>query len=140
MGLVAALGAAAARITVGKDGSGWHAVLDSAVQLPQIPGEVEAAAYQIAVEALTNACRHSAGTTARVRLGVDASGTALILEILDDGTGIQESAQDGVGLKSMAERAARVGGRLVVSNHHRGGTAVRAELPLTAVGQEQDFT
>lgn len=130
LGLLAAISAAAARLTIGDDGRGWRASVESAVQLPHIPAEVESAAYQIAVEALTNAYRHSGGTYAHARVGVDARGRVLTVEVADDGEGISADAAMGVGLQSMRSRATKAGGRLAVCPRDGKGTVVRAELPL----------
>lgn len=135
LGLVEAIAAAAARLTV-DDGDGWTASVDAALHLGVVPPGVEAAAYQIALEALTNAHRHSGGRTASIRLFVDAGATALTLDVADDGHGIADAAtnrragRDGVGIRSMHERAAAVGGRLTLGRTADGGTLVRATLPL----------
>ena len=131
LGLVAAIRAAAARVTVGEDSSNrWRASVAAAVQLPPISPTTEAAAYHIAVEALTNAYRHSGGDQAEVRIGVDTGGGRLTVEITDNGRGVNHHAGEGVGLRSMRERTERVGGHLEVSTRPAGGTVVRAGLPL----------
>jgi signal transduction histidine kinase len=130
LGLVAAIDAAAARLSVGEDDDGWSAKVGAAVQLPPIPPVTEAAAYHIAVEALTNAYRHSGGQCAHIRIGVAAGGGSLAIEIRDDGKGVGGHAKEGVGRRSMKERAEQVGGALEVSRGPGGGTIVRAELPL----------
>lgn len=130
LGLVPAIDAAAARLSVGDDDNGWSVSVEAAVQLPPIPSVTEAAAYQIAVEALTNAYRHSGGRCAHVRIGVAAGRSTLAIEIRDDGRGLGGQAGEGVGLRSMKERAEQVGGALEVARGQSGGTVVRAELPL----------
>ena len=130
LGLVEAIGAAAARLSVADDGGGWHASVDAALQLGGVPADVEAAAYQIALEALSNAYRHSGGHAARVRIGVDAAGSQLIVEITDDGHGIDPDAVAGVGIRSMRERAGSLHGELQIREGAAGGTVVRATLPL----------
>lgn len=130
LGLVAAVSAATARLTVGDHDHGWHASVTAAVQLPVLPAATEAAAYHIAVEALTNAYRHSGAEHAQVRISVNSLSSRLIVEISDDGSGIAAKTTDGVGLRSMHERAAGVGGHLEISNGLPQGTVVRAELPL----------
>ena len=130
LGLVEAIGAAAVRLTVGDDTNGWRATVDAAIQLGAIAPDVEAAAYQIAIEALSNAYRHSHGHGARVHLGIDRAGTTLTVEISDDGHGIDLDAPAGVGLRSMQERAHAVGGDLAITSAENGGTVVRANLPL----------
>ena len=101
------------------------AVSVTASELPELPAAVEVAAYRIVTEALTNIARHSASRSAAVRLVVDASG--LRLEVTDPGTGGPWRA--GVGLSSMRERAAELGGSLEAGPGPEGGR-VAALLPL----------
>ena len=91
-----------------------------------LPAAVETAAYRIAVEAMTNAVRHSGGTTCRVT--IETGDREVRVEVSDDGGGLAESRTPGVGLRSMRERAAELGGECAVEN--AGGTVVRARLPL----------
>ena len=100
--------------------------------LGDLPAAVEVAAYRIAAEAITNAARHGAARTCSVRLSLNG---ALDLEVVDDGTGITDAARAGVGLSSMRERAAELGGSCEVGPAPGGGTRVRARLPVaTGVG------
>lgn len=131
LGLVAAVQAAAARLTVGDQPTGWQPDISAAIHLPALAPEVEAAAYQIALEALTNAYRHSGGHHAQVRIGVNPAGTTLLIEVTDDGHGIGELDATGVGLRSMRERAGAVGGSLDIRTAANGGALVRAELPIS---------
>lgn len=128
LGLIPAVAAAARRLTDGADGT-WTAAVDAAVQLPTIAPAVASVAYHIASEGLTNARRHSQGTGARVRIGITADGSELLIEITDNGHGIPDGAPPGVGLTSMRTRAETVGGRLAIATG-ASGTAIRAELPL----------
>jgi signal transduction histidine kinase len=104
-----------------------------APELPPLPAAVEVAAYRIAQEALANAVRHGRAGRCAVRLEV-ATGRAgqpcLALEVADDGRGIAPEARGGVGLHSMRERAAELGGELRVERGEGRGTHVRARLPL----------
>jgi signal transduction histidine kinase len=93
-----------------------------------LPAAVEVAAYRIAAEALTNVSRHSGASRCLVRL-VGGS-RELMVEVADDGNGIPEQAQVGVGLLSLRERAEELGGRSEVTCPDGGGTVVRAWLPL----------
>jgi signal transduction histidine kinase len=53
-----------------------------------------------------------------------------VVEVLDDGCGLPTGVLAGVGLSSMRERSAGVGGRLAVQPRPGGGTRVLAELPI----------
>ncbi len=86
------------------------------------------AAYRIALEAITNARRHSRASRCTVRLAVNG---ALELDIRDDGRGISPSDRPGVGLASMQERAAELGGSLTITRLDPG-TLVHATLPIGA--------
>lgn len=94
---------------------------------PTLPAAVEVTAYAVAAEAVANSLRHSAGSrldlSARVREGV------LLLEVVDNGQGVRGSG-GGLGLRSMGERAAELGGRLEVGGAPGGGTRIRAWLPV----------
>jgi two-component system NarL family sensor kinase len=94
--------------------------------LPTLPAAVEVAAYRIVTEALTNTLRHAGASTAEVRLLW--SDERLEVEVQDDGSGIAYDAQRGVGLESMRERVAELGGLLSIQSSN-SGTTVRVELP-----------
>jgi len=97
---------------------------------------VETAAYRIAVEAMTNAVRHSGASTCRVTI-TTADG-ALDLTVLDDGRGLDPSRAPGVGLRSMRERVDELGGTFAVLSPPEGGTRVHARLPMPDVGGRDD--
>jgi signal transduction histidine kinase len=94
---------------------------------PDLPAAVEVAAYRIALEAITNSARHAGARRCRVQIAVNG---ALELEVTDDGAGIPRDAVPGVGLGSMRERAAELGGRCEIEAAQGGGTVVHARLPL----------
>jgi signal transduction histidine kinase len=98
--------------------------------LPPLPAAVEVAAYRIAVEAMTNASRHAPGAAIEVSLSVNGR---LELRVADAGTGLPPGFRAGVGLRSMRERAAELGGECVLDPRDPHGTVVRASLPLEAV-------
>lgn len=100
--------------------------------LTRLPAGVEVAAYRIVAEALTNVVRHAGARTAWVRLADDED--ALVVEVGDDGRGISSDRTAGVGLLSLRERAAELGGHAVVSCPEAGGTVVRAVLPRAGGG------
>lgn len=93
-----------------------------------LPAAVEVAAYRIASEALTNTLRHARARTCSVSLTSEPD--ALVLEVADDGVGIPADARSGVGLVSLRERAAELGGTIDLRCPPDGGTTVTARLPL----------
>ncbi|HEX7186645.1 MAG TPA: ATP-binding protein, partial [Actinomycetes bacterium] len=92
-----------------------------------LPAAVEVAAFRIAQEALTNTVRHSGATSAAVSLDVADS---VVVSVVDDGHGIPAGRIAGVGMASMRERAAELGGSLEVEPVLPQGTRVTATIPL----------
>ncbi len=95
--------------------------------LPPLPAAVEVATYRIAQEALTNVVKHAGAGHCTLTLALDG---AVSLEVVDDGCGLPAERRAGVGLGSMRERAAEVGGLCTIEPGPAGGTRVRARLPL----------
>jgi signal transduction histidine kinase len=89
------------------------------------PASVEAIAYFVVAEALTNVAKHSRATRALVWVG--RSGDTLSVAIRDDGIGGADPR--GQGLSGLADRVAGVDGRLAVHSPAGGGTVITAELP-----------
>jgi signal transduction histidine kinase len=103
--------------------------VDAGPGVDDLPAAVEVAAYRIASEALANVARHA--HAGRVRIVLERTGEgALAVEVADDGRGIDPQAPAGVGLVSLRERAAELGGRCTVTCPAEGGTVVRAVLPV----------
>jgi signal transduction histidine kinase len=100
----------------------------TAAELPTLTPSAEAALYRVAQEALHNALRHAGAGAVCVRLTTSAR--RVTLDIKDDGHGFApEAPSRGVGLASMRERAASVGGTLAdTSGPH--GTLVRLTVPV----------
>lgn len=94
----------------------------------QLPPEIEANAYFIVAEALTNVLKHSQAARAQVTAVVD-DGT-LSLEVRDDGVGGADP--EGHGLVGLSDRVAALGGRLRIDSPDGGGTVLAAELPIPA--------
>jgi len=121
-GLTAAVKALAAR-------SGLPVTISAAIP-GRLPEAVEASAYFLTAEALTNAVKHARATYVTVLMNCD--GQTLILEIQDDGIGGASLETGGSGLMGMADRATALGGRLTISSPDQGGTCVRAAIPVGA--------
>jgi signal transduction histidine kinase len=103
----------------------------AAAQLPALGAQRETAVYRVAQEALHNALRHSGAATICVSLS--ATRRRVILDVEDNGRGFAaEAASGGLGLASMRERAAAVGGTLTVRSGPGEGTLVRLEAPAGA--------
>jgi two-component system, NarL family, sensor kinase len=129
LGLVGTLREQAAQYqhTGGRGGATLRIVVDAPEYLPALPAAVEVAVYRIALEALNNVVKHADARTCLISLGV-ANG--LHLDIRDDGRGLPPDRRAGVGMSSMRERAAELGGRCTIGPAPGGGTAVVAWLPL----------
>ncbi len=92
----------------------------------RFPAEVEATAYFIVAEALTNVIKHAHATRAQVAVTVQDS--HLHVQVRDDGVGGADP--HGRGLLGVADRATAVGGRLMVESSAGGGSLVAAMLPV----------
>ncbi|HSM25729.1 MAG TPA: histidine kinase [Anaerolineaceae bacterium] len=88
--------------------------------------------YRIATEALNNALKHSNASQIHVSLHVDKEYNQCELKVIDNGMGFEPDTNrmGGIGLNSMRERAARVGGQLIVESKDNFGTVVRFLCPL----------
>jgi signal transduction histidine kinase len=100
--------------------------VDAEVTSSRLPLEIEASAYFIVAEALTNVVKHAQATRAAVTASVDNG--KLSIEVRDDGTGGADP--EGHGLLGIGDRVAALGGRLHIDSPRRGGTVLTAELPL----------
>ncbi|MCB0857390.1 MAG: hypothetical protein KDB57_04615 [Solirubrobacterales bacterium] len=96
-------------------------------EMPALPAAIEVAVYRIALEAMTNAARHSGASSCEVNISVEGP---VSLTVEDDGVGIDTTAAHGVGLRSMRERTDELGGAFAVGVRNSGGTTLRAEFPL----------
>ena len=122
LGLAASLRGLAAQET----SADMSVTVDAPNSVPALPAAVEVAAYWIAQEALTNVKRHARARTCNVRMTIEP--TALRLQIADDGRGLT-SRSSGIGLHTMKERAAEIGGTCEIDSGTEGGTLVTASLP-----------
>ncbi|WP_433209743.1 histidine kinase [Dactylosporangium sp. CS-047395] len=90
------------------------------------PDDVEATAYFVVCEALTNAVKHSGAQG--IELTTGRRDGRLLLTVRDNGTGGAEPDR-GSGLRGLADRVAAHGGRLLVESRSGAGTTITAELP-----------
>jgi signal transduction histidine kinase len=96
---------------------------------PSVPlGETGTELSRIIQEAITNARRHSGAK--RISVSLKMKGSDLLAEVSDDGRGFGPNAPAGVGLSSMRERAAVIGGELEIQSEPGQGTRVRSRVPL----------
>ena len=105
-----------------------------------LPAAIEAELYHIAQEALNNALKHAAATTVTVRLaivGAEQSSYIVRLEVDDDGCGFDPQAigdHGGLGLISLRERAAKLGGTVQIDSAPGAGTRVIVDCRLQIAG------
>jgi signal transduction histidine kinase len=102
-------------------------VVDAPAVLPEIPAAIEVAAFRVIQEALNNVIRHAQARHCAVSIAAD-SGLHILIQ--DDGVGLGQGNRSGVGLQSMRERAAEVGGVCTIENGEERGVFVRLSLPL----------
>jgi signal transduction histidine kinase len=108
-------------------GAGLEVVLEGDPEPDEIPAAVEVAMLRIVHEALANVARHARAERCVVRLSF---GDVATVEVHDDGRGVPAGFRAGVGVSSMRERAAELGGTLEIAALPGGGTRVTARLPL----------
>jgi signal transduction histidine kinase len=125
LGLIGALDRLAEQY--GTQGQSLQVSIEAPEDLSTLPAAVEVAVYRIVQEALTNVVRHARAHECVVRLAV---ATEVKLEIVDDGIGLPAECVAGVGLSSMRERAAELGGTCAVQPTSGGGTRVSVNIPL----------
>jgi PAS domain S-box-containing protein len=96
------------------------------VSVDRLPPEVEATAYFIVAEGLTNVAKHSHADQAAVRAGLE--GRTLQIEVRDNGVG--GARADATGLLGLSDRLAALGGTLRVESPPDGGTVITASIPI----------
>jgi signal transduction histidine kinase len=130
-GALRAYGAACESGEVGDTSGSLTVRVEIGEPLPPLPAAVEVAVYHIAREALTNVVRHAGARNCSLRLSVDGGQDGRIcMQIEDDGLGFAGRHNAGVGLTSMQERAAELGGTCTITSEAKAGTRVTALLPL----------
>ena len=116
-GLRAGVDALASRMTI---------PVENGVSVERLPPAVEATAYFVVAEALTNVAKHARAGRAAVMTRVE--GGTLRVDVRDDGVG--GARRDGSGLVGLADRVAALDGRLRVESPAEGGTLVAVAIPL----------
>lgn len=119
-GLAVALGTTAGRLPIPVT---LHVIPD------RLPPMLEATAWFVASEGMTNAAKHSGATA--IRIDVRRTGDAILLTVADDGTGGAVQTPGG-GLQGLADRVAAAGGRFAVHSERGEGTTLEAVLPCTS--------
>ena len=113
---------------------------DAPEALPALSSDAELALFRALQEALSNVARHAGARSVTVRLALD--GTALGLEVCDDGRGLAGAAgtahrspglDSGLGLAGMTERLGALGGTMAIGAAADGGARLTVRLPLTQV-------
>ena len=95
----------------------------------RLPGPVEAAAYYLVAEALTNVAKYAQASA--VTVGVERVNGHACIEVRDDGVG-GAATEGGSGLRGLADRVEALGGRFLVSSPEGAGTTLRAEIPVAS--------
>lgn len=101
--------------------------LETIGDLSAVPANVGLVAYRIIQEATTNIVNHARATTCTIRLSL---GDDLAIEIEDDGIGLSDQRQNGLGLKSMQDRAAEMKGSFVINSSSLEGTRIISHIPV----------
>jgi signal transduction histidine kinase len=120
-GLAAAVTALAKRSTLPVE-------VDMAVER-RLPAPVEAAAYFLVAEALTNVARYAHATRAQVHIAMEHSD--LVVTVLDDGVGGVDIGS-GSGLRGLQDRLAAVDGRLHIDSPTGQGTRLTGRIPVVS--------
>lgn len=99
-------------------------------EAPRLPSKIETTAYFVVAESLTNIVKHAGAR--HVNIDVFLAEDALVIDIVDDGSGGAEAA-DGGGLMGLQDRVQAGDGVLIICSPPGGGTHVRARMPITDI-------
>ena len=105
---------------------GLHVPVDVSVPDGRFPAEIEATAYFLVAEALTNVAKHADARHANVAARVEDG--SLLIDVSDDGVG--GARPDGNGLLGLRDRVVTLGGDLELDSPPGGGTRIAVTLPL----------
>jgi len=113
--------------------SGLQVTVTAPEILPHLPAAVEVAAYRIIMEAFANVVRYAQATICQITIKIEGqkSDSTFCIEINDNGKGLPEKHHAGVGIISMRERTAELGGTICIESEIGIGTQIRAWLPIS---------
>ncbi len=94
----------------------------------RFPPAIEAAAYYVAAEALTNVVKYAQASEASVRITTDDADKVLVVEVVDDGIGGADPSR-GSGLEGLLDRVQSLDGALEIESPRGNGTRIRATIP-----------
>ena len=95
----------------------------------RLPPAIEAAAYYVTAEALTNVVKYAGASEATVRIVQDDEQGAVVVEVADDGVGGADPSL-GSGLEGLVDRVETLDGAFEISSPPGGGTRIRATIPV----------
>jgi signal transduction histidine kinase len=130
LGLVGALRARLARFETGgidSDQGRLIVIVESSDDLDAMTAAIEVAIYRIAEEAMTNVVKHAAAS--RVTVSLRSQPGSIELSVVDNGVGLPATFASGVGMQSMRERVAELGGRFSVHSGPDSGTELSVWFP-----------
>jgi signal transduction histidine kinase len=103
-----------------------------------LPQYLEASAYYVVAEALTNVAKHSRASIVNVAVVTDTASGVLHVTVSDDGVGGAHFDR-GTGLVGLKDRAEAMGGEMFLDSPVGAGTTLRIELPLSATPVAQEI-
>ena len=131
LGLVAALQLLARE---SRDRGSVSVTYEGPISVPEVDSACSSALYRVAQEAVGNALKHSRAMNVSIQLALNDG--EMRLEVTDDGVGFAlddvERRRPGMGMFTMQERAALVGGQFLIQSGAGSGTRVVATVPMTA--------
>ncbi len=93
-----------------------------------LKSEAELHIFRIYQESINNTIKHSQAT--RISIKLNQKSGVLLLEICDNGIGFTQNDLEGIGIKSMHERAALINSQLTITKLGSGGTKILLKVPL----------